>query len=82
MITMTFDEMPEMLKVKEIKKFLRIGRKQAYELVKSDDFNHIRINQTIRVPKKDFKDWFERKLTEKDGSNHTQDSHPKEGVQK
>lgn len=60
---MELDELPKVMKVKEIKDFLRIGRRQAYELVKREEFPAFRIGNTIRVTKEEFIEWLKnRKL--------------------
>jgi excisionase family DNA binding protein len=40
----------EMLKVREVGAQLRIGRNQAYELVRSGALRSVRIGRAIRVP--------------------------------
>jgi excisionase family DNA binding protein len=40
----------EMLKVREVGAKLRIGRNQAYELVRSGALRSVRIGRAIRVP--------------------------------
>jgi hypothetical protein len=37
---------PEVLTVKELKQILRIGTRQTYELVKTTDFDYIRLPNT------------------------------------
>ncbi|WP_010676333.1 helix-turn-helix domain-containing protein [Bacillus timonensis] len=54
-------EYPETLQVKDIKEILRIGQRQAYELVKSKSFENIRINQSRYYSKKRFIHWLEGK---------------------
>lgn len=49
----------DFLSVEEVRKILRIGRKQAYELVNSDAFRIVRIGRSIRIPKKSFVEWLE-----------------------
>ena len=43
--------------VMEIRKILRIGKNQAYALVKRDDFPAKRIGNDYRIPKKAF-EWY------------------------
>ena len=43
------NQRPEVLKVMEVADELRIGRNQAYELVRSGQLRAVRIGQAIRV---------------------------------
>lgn len=43
--------------VKEIREILRIGKNQAYALVKRDDFPAKKIGNDYRIPKKAFEKW-------------------------
>jgi excisionase family DNA binding protein len=43
------DRTPDVLKVMEVADELRIGRNQAYELVRSGQLRAVRIGQAIRV---------------------------------
>lgn len=45
------------LSVAEIQQILKIGRRQAYELVNSGQFHVIRIGKSIRVSNEVFRDW-------------------------
>lgn len=54
-----YDDMPDILDVSDIQRFLNIGRKQAYELVNSGAFHVVRVNRRIKVSKKVFVDWLE-----------------------
>lgn len=55
----TLDELPEVLEVDDIKKFLKVNRTAAYDLVKSGQFRVIRIGRIFKIPKKNFVAWFE-----------------------
>jgi excisionase family DNA binding protein len=50
-------QMPPMLTVPDIKNYLRIGRVQAYELIKRELFPSIRIGRDIRIPRDAFLRW-------------------------
>ncbi len=47
------------LTVDEIRKFLKISRSKAYELVNKKDFPIIRIDKNIRIIEKEFLIWLE-----------------------
>lgn len=56
------NDLPELLKVNELKDFLRIGRRQAYKLCHEPDFPSIKIGQSIRIPKKSLIDWMNKQI--------------------
>lgn len=48
------------LTVEDLQKILRIGRTNAYSLVKNNPpFRVLRVNKSIRIPSKSFFDWIE-----------------------
>jgi len=49
---LSLDAMPEVLKVEEMAKLLRIGRGIAYEMVRRGEIRSVRFGRAIRVPKK------------------------------
>lgn len=63
---MDFDELPEMLRVEEAASLLRIGRSTAYGAVAQyqvtggrEGIPSIRINRTLRVPKRKLLRWID-----------------------
>lgn len=52
-----FEELPEVLTIKDIKEILRIGQSQAYEIARRKDFPKLPIDKPIRVPKEAFLKW-------------------------
>jgi excisionase family DNA binding protein len=48
---MSLDEMPDVLKVEEMAKLLRIGRGIAYEMVRRNEIRSLRFGRAIRIPK-------------------------------
>jgi hypothetical protein len=52
-------ELPDVLEVKHIQGFLRIGRSQAYQLAKTGAFHTVTVGKRILIPKKSFMEWFE-----------------------
>ena len=66
---MNFDELPDMLRVEEAAKVLRIGRSAAYEGVGAflstagaTGIPSIRIGRSVRVPKHALLRWIDRQL--------------------
>lgn len=62
---MTFfctDQYPSVLKVKDIKSILQIGRVQAYDLIHSGEFPVKKIGNTYRIPKEPFVAWLHNNL--------------------
>lgn len=55
----TWDHIPDVLAPTDLRKILRIGKSQAYDLVNSQQFHHIRIGRRILIPKQAFIDWLE-----------------------
>jgi predicted DNA-binding transcriptional regulator AlpA len=51
-------DLPEVLNVKDIQKFLGIGRSQAYQLVRSNAFHVVTVGKRILIPKDSFLGWF------------------------
>lgn len=57
--TFSKDDLPEVLEVQHIQKYLNIGRVQAYELVNSGQFHVVRVGRVIKISKKVFFNWLE-----------------------
>ncbi|MFR5264563.1 helix-turn-helix domain-containing protein [Clostridium sp.] len=54
------EELNEILTVKDIKNYLRIGTNQAYELVYREKFKSFRIGKTgIRIHRDSFLEWLD-----------------------
>ncbi|MDR4886321.1 helix-turn-helix domain-containing protein [Fredinandcohnia sp. QZ13] len=58
---MQYEDLKDVLSVKDIEEFLCIGRGQAYELVNSGVFHTVRVGSRILIPKGSFLLWFEGK---------------------
>jgi hypothetical protein len=54
-----YDDLPRVLEVKDIKRFLKIGIRQAYRLAHSGEFRTLVINGRLKIPKSSFLAWFE-----------------------
>jgi excisionase family DNA binding protein len=68
-LLMSLDGMPEMLRVEEAAKVLRIGRSAAYEAVAvfqatggAEGIPAIRIGRSVRVPKRALLRWIDGQL--------------------
>lgn len=48
--------------VGEIARILDIGRTSAYKLIRSGQFQTVRIGSTIRISKASFDDWLDKQL--------------------
>lgn len=48
----SYENMPALLTVDEMRTVLRIGRNAAYQLVKDGSIQTIRIGRSIRIPRK------------------------------
>ncbi len=55
----TYNEYPDVLNVSDIQELLGIGRKQAYELVHSEQFHVIKVGKRIKVSKNILINWIE-----------------------
>lgn len=54
------DALPNFLTVYDVRDFLGIGQRQAYEMVRSEGFPKKAIGNSYRIPKKEFLDWLHR----------------------
>lgn len=55
-----------MMTVKQLKEYLGIGLRQAYELTRSEGFPALHINNTIRIPRGALEVWIQKKLAKKE----------------
>jgi excisionase family DNA binding protein len=56
---MKYEDLKDVLTVKDIIAFLRISRSKAYELVNSGVFYTVQVGTRILIPKKSFLMWLE-----------------------
>ncbi|OKP97732.1 DNA-binding protein [Paenibacillus sp. P46E] len=68
MNSLSTDDLPPVLKVEDIQKFLDIGRNQAYDLCNSGQFHVVKIGRSIKIPREPFVNWFLGRNEEKQGS--------------
>lgn len=50
------------LEVKDIAKWLQIGKRQAYELVASNVFHSVRVGKKIKISRSVFEEWLNGKV--------------------
>ncbi|MEH7445190.1 helix-turn-helix domain-containing protein [Bacillus sp. JJ1122] len=55
----SLNKYPDVLNVEDVQKILGIGRRQAYELVSSNEFHTIRVGRRIKIFKDVFVRWLE-----------------------
>lgn len=67
MDALSTDDLPPVLKVEDIQKFLTIGRNQAYDLCNSGQFHVVKIGRSIKIPRDSFVRWFLGENAEKQG---------------
>lgn len=53
------EDLPEVMTVADIQKFLGIGKVQAYELVKSKKFHVVNVGRRIIISRDVFLKWFD-----------------------
>ena len=53
------EELPEVMTIKEVKQFLKIGRNSAYDLINHKEFRVLRVGRNIRICRADFLRWFD-----------------------
>lgn len=56
---MRYEDLKDVLTVKDIIEFLGISRAKAYELVHSKEFHTVRVGTRILIPKKSIQKWLE-----------------------
>ncbi len=57
---MRYEDLPDVLTIPEVAKFLQIGITKAYEMSHWRGFPAIRIGRAIRIPKKALMEWLEQ----------------------
>lgn len=55
----TREELPEVMKIEDLQKFLKIGRNSAYDLVARNEFKVLRVGKNIRINRTEFLRWFD-----------------------
>jgi len=55
----TWEYIPDVLKVKDVQDLLKIGRNQAYDLVRSEQFYCVKVGRKTLIPKPGFIAWLE-----------------------
>ncbi len=57
----SLEDFPPILTVYDIRDYLQIGQRQAYELAHSDDFPAMKIGNRLLIQKSDFAEWLQRR---------------------
>ena len=60
-----FENLPDILTVKDMQKALGMGRSKAYKLLNNGDILHMRIGTAIRIPKKFLVDYIDNECYHK-----------------
>lgn len=58
---MTREELPEVLQVKHIKQFMKLGNDKAYDLVASGAFHCVKVGNRFYIPREIFLNWLDGK---------------------
>lgn len=53
-----YEELDDALEAKDIKKILKCGINQAYELIQSGQFHYVKIGTKYKVPRSIFNEWY------------------------
>ena len=56
---MRYEDVKDVLTVKDITEFLGISRAKAYELAHSGEFHTVKVGTRILIPKKSIQKWLE-----------------------
>jgi excisionase family DNA binding protein len=56
---MRYEDLKDVLTVKDLTKFLGISRAKAYQLVHSSEFHTVTVGNRILIPKKSIQKWLE-----------------------
>lgn len=59
-MTKTFEELPAVLGMKQLKDFLGISRVGAYNLLHREDFPTLHVNSRLLVTKENLRTWMEQ----------------------
>ncbi|WP_394913248.1 Rha family transcriptional regulator [uncultured Robinsoniella sp.] len=57
----SLEDLPPILTVYDIRDYLQIGQRQAYELAHNDDFPVMKIGNRLLIQKSDFAEWLQRR---------------------
>lgn len=57
----SLEDLPNILTVYNIRDYLQIGQRQAYELAHNDDFPVMKIGNRLLIQKSDFVEWLQRR---------------------
>jgi len=55
-----FEDLPDILTMKELQAYLRLGRNTTYDLLNNGAIPSVRVNQKFLIPKKAVRDFLDR----------------------
>lgn len=67
MSSLEVEELPPILEVSDIQRYLKIGKNQAYDLCNSGQFHVVRVGRLIKVKREVFLMWLEGSKQENQG---------------
>jgi len=65
----SIEDLPAMIRVKELASYMGINQNKAYELVKRDNFPSLKLGQRIMIPKEHFKKWINSEVVSDERSD-------------
>ncbi len=60
-----YEQLPDFLTVQELRKWLRIGERKAYELANTKGFPHLRFGNKKVFPKDQVQEWVNRQVEQR-----------------
>lgn len=61
MSSLEINDLPPVLEVADVQKFLKIGKNQAYELCNSGQFHVVKVGRSIKISREVFINWLNGK---------------------
>lgn len=56
------DDMEKLLTIKDVQEHLQLGRNRVYQLIKIESFPKIKIENTYRIPKREYLEWVQNNI--------------------
>ncbi|WP_435321618.1 helix-turn-helix domain-containing protein [Muriventricola aceti] len=80
MIHSSTEHIPDILTISDLQQFLQISRSTAYRLIREKKIGHIRIGNSIRIPRKYVAEYLQQGLVPVEDSNERCYNSNKESV--